>query len=258
MRREATPPPRRTPTTVSPSSRYALLCGFRCDESFHLHPSSEGRRRSGNLRFSRLHLLSCAALDRRPASRMRRRKSCAVDDALRKKGRAANCRGVVEADGFAWGKTPIDVGGKHPSLSRSPPPAPAIDSQRRLTPPAEKRAKGGAWVAARLRIPTAEVFMCTRRSATAVVIATPLCLGPPTARAANLQMVSTVRPAIRSRPLPLRRRQPVTSAAVPAGGGCGRRACWSEAPTGFTHNNGDGSTTGTVALTLKRRAHRRS
>ena len=190
--------------------------------------------------------------------RLRRRKSCAVDDALRKKGRAANCRGVVEADGFAWGKTPIDVGGKHPSLSRSPPPAPAIDSQRRLTPPAEKRAKGGAWVAARLRIPTAEVFMRTRRSATAVVIATPLCLGPPTARAANLQMVSTVRPAIRSRPLPLRRRQPVTSAAVPAGGGCGRRACWSEAPTGFTYNNGDGSTTGTVALTLKRRAHRRS
>ena len=32
----------------------------------------------------------------------------------------------------------------------------------------------------------------------------------------------------------------VTSAAVPAGGGCGRRACWSEAPTGFAHNNGDG------------------
>ena len=180
MRREATPPPRRTPTTVSPSSRYALLCGFRCDESFHLHPSSEGRRRSGNLRFSRLHLLSCAALDRRPASRMRRRKSCAMDDALRKKERAA---ASWRADGFAWGKTPIDVGGKHPSLSRSPPPAPAIDSQRRLTPPAEKRAKGGAWVAARLRIPTAEVFMCTRRSATAVVIATALCLGPPTARA---------------------------------------------------------------------------
>jgi len=26
----------------------------------------------------------------------------------------------------------------------------------------------------------------------------------------------------------------------------------SEAPTGFAHNNGDGSTTGTVALTLKK------
>jgi len=44
----------------------------------------------------------------------------------------------------------------------------------------------------------------------------------------------------------------VTSAAVPAGGGCGQRACWSEAPIGFAYNNGDGSTPGTVALTLKK------
>src|SRR2546426_976715 len=59
-----------------------------------------------------------------------------------RKNARGNCRGVVEADGFAWGKTPIDVGGKHPSLFRSPPPAPAIDSQRRLTSAAEKRATG--------------------------------------------------------------------------------------------------------------------
>ena len=94
--------------------------------------------------------------------------------------------------------------------------------------------------------------MCTRRSATAIVITTALCLGPPTARAANLQVVSTSPSTTRSRPLPLRRGQPRHQRAVPAGGGCGRRACWSEAPTGLAHNNGDGSTTGTVALTLKK------
>ena len=145
-----------------------------------------------------------------------------------------------------WGKTPIAVPLSAPRTCHRQP-------AKQLTPPAEKRATGGAWVAARAAASQ------QRRSSCALVVPRRRSSSPP------LSALARPRPAPRIsrwyRPV----RPPhvralclfdggslVTSAAVPAGGGCGRRACWSEAPTGLAHNNGDGSTTGTVALTLKK------
>ena len=145
-----------------------------------------------------------------------------------------------------WGKTPIAVPLSAPRTCHRQP-------AKQLTPPAEKRATGGAWVAA------CAAASQQRRSSCALVVPRRRSSSPPLSALArprpaprNLQVVSTSPSTTRSRPLPLRRGQLRHQRAVPAGGGCGRRPCWSEAPTGLAHNNGDGSTTGTVALTLKK------